>query len=662
MKLAFVIFRYFPYGGLQRDMLALAEYFQKEGHHITVFCERWEGDKPPAIDVKEIAARGIFNTAGVKGFVENFQRQFARTDYDALIGFNKMPGLDVYFAGDTCFAYKAYSERNWLYRQTPRSRLYLRYERAVFGEESETKILSLVPTEQKQFVRFYGTPPDRFYPLPPGIIKAHIACDDPAAAYRNLRAELELGLSTKIILCLGSGFHTKGLDISLKIFAEFQQQLEDSALVIVGNDKPGKFRGQAQSLGIERKVFFLGPRSPIGHLLHAVDLLLHPARKELAGNAIIEAMLCGCPVLASDHCGFAFYITDYHMGGLIYASSTPKVIAQQLENLLQQEKTVWRERATIFQGAVPVFERAKSALVVVEKIVTQKKFGLAPCAQELKDSQETKKVTASETLILRDEFVQLWKDNASIFDTVRELPGHVAREMPDRQTLRFELDGKFYYRKWHRGVGWGEILKNLVRFRLPILGARNEWAALNKMRALEIPGLIPVAFGERGKNPARQQSFVVTRELSEVLQLDHFFQNHAVHPKLKRALIVKVAKISRELHGAGINHRDFYLCHFMVGNSVITNLEAEPHLTLVDLHRAQLRPQVPERWRVKDIGSLLFSSLNLGFSRRDYYRFLAVYFSEDLRSILQHRTSLIQKIVTRARKTYRRDFGHWPNL
>ena len=106
-------------------------------------------------------------------------------------------------------------------------------------------------------------------------------------------------------------------------------------------------------------------------------------------------------------------------------------------------------------------------------------------------------------LILRDELKALWCDK-DVFKEMQHLRGNVAREVPGRQTLRFELDGKFYYRKLHTGIGWGEIVKNLVRFRLPIIGAANEWRALNRLIEIGIPSFVPVAYGEIYLNPARR--------------------------------------------------------------------------------------------------------------------------------------------------------------
>lgn len=654
MKLAFAIFRYFPFGGLQRDMLAIAQTAQACGHQVSIFCSDWQGEKIPGIDVVEIKGSGFFNIAGVKNFVTAFRKEFQKTQFDLLVGFNKMPGLDVYFAGDSCFAHKAYSERNWLYRLAPRSRLYLAYEQAVFSEASATQILSLVASEQKQFVRYYATPPERFHALPPGISAAHLACSNPRAARMALCHELGLSLDTKIILCLGSGYKTKGVDISISAFAELTNITADTiALVIVGKDDPYTYRQQATRAGIEQQVFFLGPRSPVGDLLHAADVLLHPARKELAGNVILEAMLCGVPVVASSHCGYAHYVTEQKMGELIPANASPIAIAELVAAMLAVDADVWRKHGELFTRTSDIFSRPEVAVAVLEEISAAKE-NLAEDLLLLKKSSEP-------VVILRDELVEAWKGQ-DVFSLMENMQGKIAREMKDRQTLRFEMNSNGYYRKWHRGVGWKEIIKNYLQLRLPVLGASNEWKALNKLRALNIPSLIPLAYGARGKNPARQQSFIVTRELTDVIQLDHFFEQYSVSLKAKHRILAGVARIACELHSAGINHRDFYLCHFMLKTHFIADQTQEPELYLVDLHRAQLRPQVPERWLVKDLGGLLFSSLNLSLTRRDYLRFIRVYFAQELRAVLAEQQSLLEKIRIRARATYRRDFGHEPLL
>lgn len=261
-------------------------------------------------------------------------------------------------------------------------------------------------------------------------------------------------------------------------------------------------------------------------------------------------------------------------------------------------------------------------------------------------------------LVLRDELQEFWRD-IDVFAQVQALDGEVAREVAGRQTLRFELNGQVFYRKLHTGVGWAEIIKNLVRFRLPIIGAANEWHALNRLAELGIPSLIPVAYGEKYRNPAKKLSFIVTRELSGTIELDKYLASQqCLAFAEKMVLIREVAKITRAIHTHGINHRDLYLCHFMLDEQSIVRWRAGgglPALYLVDLHRAQMRAQVPHRWRVKDLASVCFSGMNLELTTRDFYRFITIYFDQPLGEILRERDAMMKQIQQRALQLLRRE-------
>lgn len=260
-------------------------------------------------------------------------------------------------------------------------------------------------------------------------------------------------------------------------------------------------------------------------------------------------------------------------------------------------------------------------------------------------------------LILSDELASAWQGQ-NVFELVQHLSGTVARAVPGRQTLRFELNGEFFYRKLHTGVGWSEIVKNLISGRLPITGARNEWQALTRLQAAGIPSLIPVGFGERGINPARRLSFIVTKELAGTVQLDDFLRTH---PDLaftsKVRLVEAVARMARALHQQGLNHRDLYLCHFML-DPIVLACPAKPArslLHLVDLHRAQLRKKVPFRWLVKDLASIYFSAMDLGITPKDIARFLQIYFDRPLGWVMQHQRKLLRAVTLRAEQLYQRE-------
>ena len=118
MKLAFILYKYFPFGGLQRDFLRIASCCQKLGHQITVYTMDWNGDKPEGFDIRTNLPKTI--TAPTRNDI--FHRwvvdQLDADPVDLVIGFNKMPGLDVYYAADTCFEHKARTLRRGWYTWT----------------------------------------------------------------------------------------------------------------------------------------------------------------------------------------------------------------------------------------------------------------------------------------------------------------------------------------------------------------------------------------------------------------------------------------------------------------------------------------------------------------------------------------------------------------
>ena len=236
------------------------------------------------------------------------------------------------------------------------------------------------------------------------------------------------------------------------------------------------------------------------------------------------------------------------------------------------------------------------------------------------------------------------------FDQLMALKGDCFRQKEGRFTQKIALGNKNYFIKQHKGIGWIEIFKNLFQLRLPIMSAENEWRAIEKCRALHLATATVVAFGKRGMNPATLQSFVLMEELPPSSSLETLVENFKNHPPtfiFKQNLIKKVAHIARTLHENGINHRDFYLCHFLL------DLHASPEkLYLIDLHRAQIRKKTPLRWIIKDLAGLYFSSKEAKLTQRDLFRFMKNYHQKSLRDILSHER-ILKKIVLRGENLYR---------
>lgn len=255
------------------------------------------------------------------------------------------------------------------------------------------------------------------------------------------------------------------------------------------------------------------------------------------------------------------------------------------------------------------------------------------------------------------------------FGVLMAMPGEIYRETGGRQTLRVSIAGKAYFLKRHQGVGWREIVKNLLQLRLPVLGAGTEVRAIRRLEALGVPTLQLAGWGERGRNPARRASFALTVALQDTVSLEdlcagwgHRQSWSARELILKRQLVRRLASAARTLHENGVNHRDFYLCHFLLRQDS-PGLRAPGgrlDVHLIDLHRVQLRRRTPLRWQIKDIASLYFSALDAGLTRHDCLRFMRLYTETPLRE--QCGRPFWRRVSTKAEFLYRKAHGRSAKL
>ena len=257
--------------------------------------------------------------------------------------------------------------------------------------------------------------------------------------------------------------------------------------------------------------------------------------------------------------------------------------------------------------------------------------------------------------------------NGDVFDSIMNLRGEVFREQKNRKTLFIRKQGKGYFVKIHRGVGLQELFKNILSLKWPVLGAHSEARAIRFLEKIGVDTMKMVGFGVRGVSPAWLESFVITEELVDIVSLEDYCRRWKEEPpdfNLKLTLIKKVADITRKLHQNGVNHRDYYICHFLLDIKSLKKQRGYAGLILylIDLHRVQIRTRTPERWAIKDLAGLFFSSMDIGLTRRDIFRFMKIYSGKSLKTILRSEQDFWGKVHERAAKLYRKHFHRTPHL
>ena len=373
MHIALALFTWFPHGGAQRDALAVAEGLRDRGHRVTVLTHRWRGPRPAGIDVRELPIGGATNHGRNQSFAKAAAKAIAAGRPDFVLGFNRMPGLDAYFAADRCFAERA-AQRGRLYRMTPRARAMMAMERAVFAPEARTAVLLLVERERQTIQRHYATPDRRFHLIPPIVPPANQRPADSEARSRRAttRAALQLDDASIALLFVASHFRTKGLDRALTALTSLPPALRERIhLFVVGSDDPLAYRRGK----IAKRTHFLGACDNLPELMLASDLLIHPAREENAGKVLLESLAMGLPILCSGICGYAEHVARAGAGIVLPEPFRQEALDRALADMLAQlPQADWSRNAARYAQHTLGFGQGIGAVVdTVERLAAERR-------------------------------------------------------------------------------------------------------------------------------------------------------------------------------------------------------------------------------------------------------------------------------------------------
>lgn len=367
MRIAFCINKYFPYGGLQRDFMRIAKEVLARGHAVRVYTRQWEGDKPDEMEVVKVPTTSFRNIGKNEQYFRWVQKHLQSNPVDKVVGFNRMPGLDVYFAGDVCYA-ENNKNRGFFYKLSSRYRHFSAFEKAVFSKGLKTKILLLTNKNKLDYQKNYDTEDNRFYLLPPGIDLDRKYDKQPEGSREAFRQEFGIEPQQKLLLQVCSNYELKGVDRSLKAIAALPEELRKNIVFfVVGQDSPDKMRQLAQSLHIEELVHFFGGRDDIARFMLGSDLMLHPARHEAAGIVILESIVSGLPIIVSGACGYAPYAEEADAGIVLpepfEQNAYNRAIQNVLSNTVQLNK--WNKNAKDFADHANLYGLASKAADII---------------------------------------------------------------------------------------------------------------------------------------------------------------------------------------------------------------------------------------------------------------------------------------------------------
>lgn len=306
VKVSFVLYDYFPFGGLQEDCVLTAQAMQALGHEVEVVTRTWKGTPPVELNVQLLGRRGGTNTARNVAFFQDLDAYFDTNPTDCVVAFNRVPNCDVYFSADPCYLVKVENKPFW-YFWTGRHRHYRDTEAAIFRNPEKPQVYCLTQREIDTYHERYGTALERFHLLPPGVARVVRPLEEKTKVRADLRAEFGVPEDRVVALFVGSDYKRKGLMRNLEAIkvAAMEHPVE---LWVLGADQPGPYEAFAKQHDLS--VRFFGGRSDVARFYDAADFMLHPAHSESAGKVLLEALTYGLPVVVSGVCGYARQVGD----------------------------------------------------------------------------------------------------------------------------------------------------------------------------------------------------------------------------------------------------------------------------------------------------------------------------------------------------------------
>jgi glycosyltransferase involved in cell wall biosynthesis len=227
--------------------------------------------------------------------------------------------------------------------------------------------------------RLLDLPAERFAVIPSGFDPVFT----PRAVDRDALWRRTIGVAPRgtVFVYVGRFTAVKRLTVLIEAFALARARVAEPASLVLVGGHPGEWEGEHPAKTIERlgvrDVHLAGwhAHEELPQLLNGADALVHAAVAEQFGQALIEAMACGLPVIAVDRAGPSTIVDDPLTGWLVEPDDPTTLAAAMVEAITDPDERrlrgrrardevvgryawseIGREAAALVRGAVPAAE------------------------------------------------------------------------------------------------------------------------------------------------------------------------------------------------------------------------------------------------------------------------------------------------------------------
>ena len=320
-------------GGAEGVLLRIPGLLPKDRYRCTIGTFRLRPESPVfdqlPCPVREFPVNRVFGMEALRAaldlrrFIRSERVQIVHTFFESadLLGglVAKLSGVPVVIS----------SRRDMGILRSTRHRIAYRLMSSLFNQ-----VQAVSGAVRRETIRADRIDPDKVVTIPNGIEIEKLAAADGAAA---LPHALRLHDDSPLIVSVGHIRRVKGFDVLLRAAAEVCRVYPNATFLIVGAVQEPEcdrdLRDLVRQLHLQRNVRFLGKleSESVWSLLKLCDVFCQPSRSEGMSNALLEAMACGLPCVATAVGGTPEVLEDGRTGYIVpsedYQAAANRILA-----------------------------------------------------------------------------------------------------------------------------------------------------------------------------------------------------------------------------------------------------------------------------------------------------------------------------------------------
>lgn len=344
MKVVLVRHSYSPHGGAERYLDGLLQGLSSRGARVKLLTASWEGGASGAVSIETIRVPGKPAPLRLLLFAKEV-RSWSRSHPDWLLfSLERIPGAEVYRAGDGCHVEwirrkRALGRVAWpLEWVRPLNRTYLALERAMFRSPRLRAVIANSGRGKEDIVRHFAVPAGRIAVVYNGVDASAFPPEDRPAAGRALRERFGVRDGETVFLFVGSGFARKGVGALVDATVRLARRGAPFRVIVVGKGNAASYLRAARRGGAEGRILFPGPVAGARDFFLGADAFVFPTLYEPFSNACLEAMAAGLPVVTTTVNGASEVLRDGESGYALDDPLDAGALADRMERLLSPDR------------------------------------------------------------------------------------------------------------------------------------------------------------------------------------------------------------------------------------------------------------------------------------------------------------------------------------